>query len=215
MKKFFIPLLLCFSLLVHAQELPFKNEIKAFKTADSLNAPARGAIVFVGSSSFRMWKNLQTDFPTHRIINRGFGGSSLPHLIAYADEVIIPYEPKQVVIYCGENDFMGETVTSEIVTGRFAQLFHLLRKEIPGAEIVFVSMKPSPSRQHLMSRMAEANASIKSFLEGKRNTKFVDIWDLMLDQNGFPRKELFMKDMLHMNENGYAIWRKALEPHLK
>jgi lysophospholipase L1-like esterase len=215
MKKLLIPILLGFSLLVQAQQLPFKNEIEAFKTADSLNAPGHGAIVFVGSSSFRMWKNLQSDFPDHRIINRGFGGSSLPHVITYAHEIIIPYKPKQVVIYCGENDFTDKTVTSEIVSGRFKQLFHLLRKEIPGAEIVFVSMKPSPSRQHLMPQMAQANASIKSFLESRRNTKFVDIWDSMLDKNGLPRKELFLKDMLHMNENGYVIWRKALEPHLK
>lgn len=215
MKKIFIPLFLCLSLLVQAQELPFKNEIKAFKTADSLNAPPRGAIVFVGSSSFRMWKNLQSDFPNRRIINRGFGGSSLPHVISYADEIIIPYKPKQVVIYCGENDFTNKAVTSEIVTGRFKQLFHLLRKEIPRAEIIFVSMKPSPSRQHLMPQMAEANASIKSFLKSKRNARFVNIWDPMLDQSGLPRKELFLKDMLHMNEDGYAIWRKALEPHLK
>ena len=215
MKRILTALLVCLSLVLTAQDRPFWKEIKSFKTADSLQAPPRKPIIFVGSSSFKMWKNVSQDFPGHTIINRGFGGSSLPHVIAYADEIVIPYKPKQVVIYCGENDFMQDTVTSKLVTERFIHLFGILRKEIPKAEIVYVSMKPSPSRQHLMGKMAEANGAIRDFLKKKRRTTYVNIWDDMLDKNGSPRKELFLKDMLHMNEKGYAIWQKALEPHLK
>ena len=160
MKRIFTLLLVSSSLMLCAQERPFWKEIKAFTTADSLNAPPRNAIVFVGSSSFRMWRDMAQAFPDHKVINRGFGGSSLPHAIEYADEIIIPYAPSQVVIYCGENDFMGKDVTSEIVTDRFVQLFDLLRKEIPRAGIVFVSMKPSPSRQHLMDEIAAAKKVI-------------------------------------------------------
>lgn len=203
----------CFA--VYAQDRPFWKEIKAFKTADSIQAPQQNAIVFVGSSSFTIWKNVQSDFADHVIVNRGFGGSSLPHVIAYADDIVIPYRPKQVVIYCGENDFMNDTVTSEIVVDRFRQLFNQLRNALPRSEITFVSMKPSPSRQRLMPEMAAANKSIRDFLNKQRRTSYVDIWDAMLDENGAPRKELFLKDMLHMNEHGYAIWRKAIEPHLK
>lgn len=203
----------CFA--VYAQDRPFWKEIKAFKTADSIQAPPQNAIVFVGSSSFTIWKNVQSDFADHVIVNRGFGGSSLPHVIAYADNIVIPYRPKQVVIYCGENDFMNDTVTSEIVVDRFRQLFNQLRNALPRSEITFVSMKPSPSRQRLMPEMAAANKSIRDFLNKQRRTSYVDIWDAMLDENGAPRKELFLKDMLHMNEHGYAIWRKAIEPHLK
>lgn len=215
MKTILTTLLVCFSLVLAAQNGRFWNEIKAFKTADSLQAPERHAIVFVGSSSFRMWKDLQQDFPDHVVINRGFGGSSLPHVIDYADEIVIPYKPKQVVIYCGDNDFMTDTVTSEIVTDRFKTLFKLLRKEIPRAEIIYVSIKPSPSRQHLMPQMAEANAAIRAFLEEQKRAAYVNIWDPMLDENGVPRRELFLKDMLHMNEKGYDIWQKALEPVLE
>lgn len=215
MKGVITALLLCFSVLVSAQQRPFWKEISTFKTADSIDAPAKNAIVFIGSSSFRMWKNIQQDFPEHTIINRGFGGSSLPHVIAYADEIVIPYEPKQVVVYCGENDFMADTVTSEIVVDRFKTLFHLLRKEVPKAEILFVSMKPSPSRQRLMPEINKANQSIQKFLEKQRKGTYVNIWDPMLDPDGNPRKELFLKDMLHMNEKGYAIWKEALAPHLK
>lgn len=215
MKNTLFALIVCLSFTVSAQERPFRKEIESFKTHDSTQPPPENAIVFVGSSSFRMWNNVDRAFPEHRIINRGFGGSSLPHVIEYADEIVIPYRPRQVVIYCGENDFMGDNVTSQIVVDRFKQLFALLRKDLPRAEILFVSMKPSPSRQHLMPEIADANGSIKQFLSTKRRTAFIDIWDQMLDKNGEPRKELFLADMLHMNEKGYAIWQKAIGPHLK
>lgn len=198
-----------------AQEKPFAKEIQRFKVADSLQSPPKNAIVFVGSSSFRMWQDVQEDFPGHTIINRGFGGSSLPHVIEYADEIVIPYKPKQVVIYCGENDFTKDTVTSKMVEDRFITLFTNLRKALPKVDVVYVSMKPSPSRQHLMPKIAAANNAIRDFLETQRRTTFVNIWDPMLDENGSPRKELFLKDMLHMNEKGYAIWQKAIAPHLK
>lgn len=177
--------------------------------------PPANAIVFVGSSSFKMWKDVAQSFPDHTVINRGFGGSSLPHVIEYAKDIVIPYHPKQVVIYCGDNDFMSDTVTSEIVVDRFKTLFRLLRRELPGVSILYVSIKPSPSRQHLMSKMAAANTSIRRFLKKKRDARFIDIWHPMLDANGQPRPELFLKDNLHMNKKGYAIWQKALSPYLK
>ena len=216
MKRMLTLVLLSSSLLIaQCQDRPFWKEIKAFKAADSAEAPPKNAIVFVGSSSFRMWKDIEQAFPGHKVINRGFGGSSLPHAIEYADEIVIPYKPKQVVIYCGENDFMNKSVTSEIVTDRFIEFFKLIRKELPKADIVYVSMKPSPSRRHLMDQVAAANAAIKAFLEKQKKAVYVSIWEPMLDANGEPRKELFLQDMLHMNPQGYAIWQKAIEPHLK
>ena len=215
MKQFITLVLILTSCSLTAQERPFEKEIEKFKAADATEAPPKNAIVFVGSSSFRKWTDVQEDFPGRTIINRGFGGSSLPHVIDYADDIVIPYKPKQVVIYCGENDFTNDTVTSEIVSERFKMLFKKLRKQLPRAEIVYVSMKPSPSRQHLMQEMATANATIREFLQQNPRTAYVSIWDEMLDENGSPRKELFVKDMLHMNEKGYAIWQKALDPYLK
>jgi lysophospholipase L1-like esterase len=199
MKLFVTIALILSSCMLTAQERPFEKEIREFKKADSVEQPQSNAIVFVGSSSFRMWKNVQDAFPGHHIINRGFGGSSLPHVIAYAEDIVIPYKPKQVVIYCGENDFMNDTVTSDIVVNRFITLYKKLRDALPRTEILYVSIKPSPSRQHLMSKMAAANTAIRKFLKSQRRTAFVDIWH----------------NMLHMNEKGYAIWQKALEPHLK
>lgn len=205
--------LLLFKISVSAQ--PFIGEIKAFKQQDSLQVPAKGQILFVGSSSFRMWKDLQDYFPKKKILNRGFGGASLPDVIRYADDIIFPYQPKKIVIYCGENDIASsDTLTGETVTGRFIHLFRLIRERIPGIEIIYVSIKPSPSRAQMMSRISSANIMIRQFLAEQANAKFVDVYHLMLDTTGRPLPHLFIADSLHMNANGYRIWQRALKRHI-
>lgn len=197
------------------QSLPFSNEIKAFKKEDSLNPPPKGKIVFVGSSSFRGWTNLQSYFPDHTIINRGFGGSSLPDAIRYAKDIITTYQPKQVVIYCGENDFTAEGVTAEIVFDRFATLFEIIRNDLPKTHILFVSFKPSPSRLKYMPEMVRANGLIRKYLKNHRRTAYVDVYSKMLLEDGTPMPDIFKADKLHMTEAGYNIWQKAIEPYLK
>jgi len=198
------------------QNKPFYNDIQKFKKADSVQAPPQNAILFVGSSSFVMWKDVQKDFPKHTIINRGFGGSSLPHVIDYANDVIFPYNAKQIVIYAGENDFAAsDTVTAQTVFNRFQHLFQMIRERQPKVPVVFVSIKPSPSRAHLMPKMSEANQLIREYLKTQSKAKFVDVYTLMLDETGKPRADLFIEDMLHMNRKGYDIWKKALKKHLK
>ena len=217
MKKVFriVALLLVVSSAGLAQELPFWGEIKEYKRQDSVSFPKPNSIVFVGSSSFAFWKTIQSDLPEFQVVNRGFGGSELSHAIMYADQIILPYKPKQVVIYSGENDIAVGNVNADSVKTRFLKLFNLIRKNLPKASILYVSIKPSPSRQHLMPEMAKANSLIAEFLKKKKNTKFINIYPLMLDANGNPRKELFVDDMLHMNSQGYAIWVKTLKPYLK
>jgi lysophospholipase L1-like esterase len=154
-------------------------------------------------------------FPEFSIINRGFGGSTLADQIRYVNEIVFPYAPKQIVIYCGENDFAAsDTVTSGLVTHRFVTLFNLIRAKLPDVTITYVTMKPSPSRWHLADKFVEANKNIQDFMEQKPNTSFINIWDAMLDNNSVPDKSLFLDDMLHINSKGYDIWQKAIEPHL-
>ncbi len=219
MKRFLIVWILaffCFGTAVAQNTKPYYNEITAFKKEDSLQAPPQNAILFVGSSSIRMWKDMQQDFPKHAIINRGFGGSSLPHVIDYAPEIILPYKAKKIVVYAGENDFTAaDTVSAQTVAGRFQRLFFLIREAQPEVPIVFISIKPSPSRAHLMSKMSESNHLIKAFLNEQKKAKFVDVYTLMLDDGGRPRTDIFLEDNLHMNRKGYDIWKKALKPHLK
>jgi hypothetical protein len=198
-----------------AQELPFWWEIKEYKRQDSISFPKPNSILFVGSSSFAFWKTIKSDLPEFQVVNRGFGGSELSHAIMYADQIILPYKPKQVVIYSGENDIAVGNMNADSVKARFVKLFNLIRQELPKASILYVSIKPSPSRQHLMPEMAKANSLISEFLRNKKNTKFINIYPIMLDAQGNPRKELFVEDMLHMNSQGYAIWVKALKPYLE
>src|SRR5688500_5552202 len=151
---------------LQAQQPAFLNEIQEFKKRDSLNPPPKNAIVFVGSSSFRMWNNVQEMFPGYTIINRGFGGSSLPDVIRYANDIIVPYQPSQVVIYCGDNDLAAsDTVTSQIVFDRFRHLFDTIRQHLPNTAIAFVSIKPSPSRANLLQKVVAANNLIREFLK--------------------------------------------------
>ncbi len=194
---------------------PFINEINAFKKQDSISFPGKGQILFTGSSSFRMWKDVQDYFPDYPIINRGFGGSSLPDLIRYEKDIIFPYEPKEIVIYCGENDIAAsDTVTAAMVFNRFKILFADIRNRWPAMPVVFVSLKPSPSRWQMKDRMIAANELIRKFLKKKKNTWFVDVWKHMLGPDGKPRDALFIEDKLHMNASGYAIWKELIEPKL-
>ncbi|MGI8950215.1 MAG: GDSL-type esterase/lipase family protein [Chitinophagaceae bacterium] len=214
-KSIFLIISLFSSLFGIAQLPAFSDEIKAFKFKDSISAPPKNAILFVGSSSFRKWTDVQSYFPNFIIINRGFGGSTLPDVIRYANDIIFPYQPKQIVIYCGENDFeAADSPTAETVFNRFKQLFELIRKKMPDENIVYVSMKPSPSRAQKMYKEEEANKLIKNFLSTQKNASFVDVYHKMLDASGSPIKEIFLEDSLHMNAKGYAIWQKAIEPYL-
>jgi lysophospholipase L1-like esterase len=198
-----------------AKAQPFANEIAAFKKQDSLSFPGTGKILFVGSSSFAFWKDVQQYFPEYSIINRGFGGSSLTDLIRYAPDVIFPYEPKQIVIYCGENDFAGDTsLYPSQVAQRFFDLFNLIRSRYKKVPIAYISMKPSPSRRHLMARFNVANVMIKNFLKKKKKTDSIDVYKAMLNENGQPKEEIFLADQLHMNAEGYKIWKKIIEPYL-
>ena len=193
----------------------FWNDIQRFKKIDSTAFPTTNQVLFIGSSSFTNWRDVQTYFPKIPIINRGFGGSSLPDLIRYAHEIVFPYKPKQIVIYCGENDIAGsDSVTAEVVAARFAILFGMIRNELPNVPIAYVSMKPSPSRMRMQDRVTAGNALIKKFMKKQKNTTYIDIYKKMLNKDKRPMPEIFLSDSLHMNSKGYAIWQKAIAPHL-
>lgn len=200
---------------IQLKELPFAREIAAFKEADRKNPPAKGQILFVGSSSFTRWTDVSNYFPGRKILNRAFGGSSLPDVIRYADDVIFPYNPKQIVIYCGENDLAGDPkLAAFVVYDRFVTLFNLIRSHLPNVPIAYVSMKPSPSRWTLRAKFIAANHWISDFCATQKSAKFINIWDAMLDENGRPKSDIFVSDNLHMKPAGYQIWKPIIEPFL-
>ena len=195
---------------------PFKEEIVNFKKMDSLSFPGKHLILFAGSSSFRKWTHVQEAFPTHPIINRGFGGSTLPDLIYYANDILFPYDARQIVIYCGENDIAAsDTVTAETILLRVKQLFALIRTRQPKTEIDFVSIKPSPSRIQFRQTVEKSNQLIQAFIAKQPHSKYINVFDAMLNQDGSIREDIFLEDRLHMNEKGYAIWTKIIGPYLK
>lgn len=214
MRRFFFLIVTLFSAqLVFAQ--PFANEIAAFRKQDSIAMPPKKAILLVGSSSFRLWDNWQDYFPGRKMINRGFGGSSLPDVIRYADDVIFKYHPKQIIIYCGENDFAAsDTVSVPTVVERFKTLFGMIRAKYKRVPVAFVSMKPSPSRQKFLTKYLAANAAIKDFLAAQKRTAYIDVYTPMLQPDGNVMTDIFKADNLHMNAKGYAIWKQVMEPYL-
>lgn len=217
MKKIFLVFFIgCLYFANAQQHPPFWKEIQEFKTQDSLAFPEPNQILFAGSSSFTKWTDVQDYFPGFPIINRGFGGSSLTDLIRYANDIILPYQPRQIVIYCGENDFAAnEQVSAAEVAKRFYLLFSIIRKKYKKLPVVYVSMKPSPSRIQLMQKFDSANYMIKQFLKKRPRTAFADVYHAMLQKDGTVNQEIFLKDNLHMNSKGYQIWQQILRPYLK
>jgi lysophospholipase L1-like esterase len=198
---------------VGANQPPFWSEIAEFRRKDSIQRPPANAILFVGSSSFRKWTGVQNDFPGYPIINRGFGGSTLDDVIRYAGDIIYPYRPKEVVVYCGDND-LAAGKSAKKVYKRFVRLYDMIRKRLGNIDIVYVSIKPSPSREKLMPEMEQTNDLIRNFMAERSHASFVDVYHLMLNAQGHPIDSLFVADKLHMNERGYKLWQQAIQPYL-
>ncbi|MDQ0637482.1 lysophospholipase L1-like esterase [Pedobacter sp. W3I1] len=217
MKKSFLSFLLISFLTVtaFAQKKPnFWDDVQTIKKYDQLYKPPVHPVLFVGSSSIRKWDDCTQIFAKYNALNRGIGGAVINDITYYLNDVVFPYQPKQIVLYIGENDLPNETVTPDTVLNRTIRLVQAIRVKLPTVPIVYISIKPSPSRDKFKAKAVASNALIEKFLAGEANTKFVNVYRLMLTKDGQLRPELFVDDMLHMNAAGYAIWRKAVEPHL-
>jgi lysophospholipase L1-like esterase len=209
-------LLASINMALQAQTAPrFYAAIKEFNRADSVSPISPNCILFTGSSSFTKWKDLNVAFPGYPVANRAFGGSTLLDLIRYSYEVILPYKPKQVVIYCGENDLaQADSISAAELLLRVKTLFSIIRINLPNTVIDYVSIKPSPVRMSIQHKVKDANRLIKSFIAHQKNAHFIDLYDAMLDKEGHMREELYVSDRLHMKPEGYAIWQKKIAPFL-
>lgn len=197
------------------QHPPFWNDIQNFKKQDAQNFPPKNAILFIGSSSFTMWKDVNDYFPEQTIINRGFGGSTLKDQIFYFNDLVPLYQPKQIVIYCGENDLSNSNTPADSAVTRFKRLYKLIRSYNKNIPLAYISIKPSPSRYEYMPKFEQANKEIKRFLRCKRKSKYIDVYNAMLNEQGKPLPNIFLKDSLHMNADGYKIWQRIIRPYLK
>lgn len=192
----------------------FEKDIQRFEAEDKKNPPPRGAIACVGSSSMRGWhKTIKDDLAPLTLIPRGFGGSNMNDALHYADRILLPYKPRAVVLYEGDND-TAQGITPEKIAATFQELVDKIRGELPECRVYFLAIKPSISRWHMWPRMNEANELIAAKCKEDKRLTFVDVASGMLDSEGNPKKAIFKKDNLHMNRDGYVIWRDALRPIL-
>lgn len=193
--------------------LRWEPAIAKFEARDKTNPPPRDAVVFIGSSSIVKWTNAPAQFPEHVIINRGFGGSHLGDSAAFVERIVIPCRPKLVLLYAGDNDIAAGR-TAEQVFAAFKEFVAKVHTAQPRTRIAFVSIKPSPSRAKFLPPIKEANRLIREFSARDERLVYVDVFTPMLDATGQPRRELFVKDMLHLNADGYKLWAGIVKPVL-
>ena len=192
----------------------FEAEIKNFEKEDAEKGVKKGEVLFYGSSSWRVWKDIKTDLAPLPVLNRGFGGSTIPELTHYVERVVFPREPKLLVIYGGENDLSGKKYKSaEQMFDSYRQFVSLVQNRLPKTHICFVSMKLSPSRRQHWETVKKGNKMVKAFSTGKR-LSYVDINPVLFNANGTVKGELYTKDSLHLNPQGYREYTKVLLPFL-
>lgn len=191
----------------------WEPNIARFEQSDRTNPPPKEAILFVGSSSIVAW-DLPKFFPDLPVINRGFGGSQIADSVEFADRIVIPYRPKIIVFYAGDND-VASGKTPERVLADYNAFVAKVHKALPETRIIFIAIKPSIARWKLIDTIRAANAIVRAATEKEDTLEFLDIDAPMLGADGKPRPEIFRPDGLHMNADGYRIWTDLLLPHLK
>jgi lysophospholipase L1-like esterase len=194
--------------------LPFEKEILAFEAADRTNPPPAGGILFVGSSSIRLWKTLAADFPQHPVFNRGFGGSQIIDSVRYAERIVLPYKPRLIVLYAGGND-INAGKTPEQVFADYRAFVEKVHAALPSTRIAYISIAPNPARWAQVDRVRAANKLIEARTRTDARLAFIDVFPKMLGDDGQPLPNIYVADRLHMNAEGYNIWRGIVAPVLE
>ncbi len=188
--------------------------LAAFAAADSKRAPPPDGVLFVGSSSIRLWDGLEHDFAALPVvINRGFGGSKLSDCVHYLDRLVIRYRPRLVLVYAGDND-LAEGKTAADVLRQFEAFVQGVHASLPATRIAFISIKPSPARAALLPEIRRANALVEQFAAAHPGIAYIDVYTPMLAADGMPREELFRPDALHLNATGYALWKSVISNYV-
>jgi lysophospholipase L1-like esterase len=193
----------------------FEDEIAAFEAADREHPPPTRPIVFVGSSSIRLWSQLADDMAPLPVINRGFGGSQLAHVVHFAERIVVSYRPRAVVLYAGGNDLDESTgkLAADVVRD-FEAFVSLVHGAVPDARLYYLAIKPSRMRWARWPEQSKANAEIAALCARDPRLAFLDIATPMLATGAPPARELFRFDGLHLSEQGYALWTSVVKPRL-
>jgi lysophospholipase L1-like esterase len=192
----------------------WQSSIAEFAKSDQAKRPEPGSVLFVGSSSIRLWQHLPEDFRSAPlVVNRGFGGSTMADVRYFARELVIQYRPRQVLVYAGDNDLAEGRSPAEVLES-FRGFVEAVRAELPATRISYISIKPSPLRVELLPRVRETNQLLSEYVNGLPNASFIDVFTPMIDSEGRPRADLYGPDRLHMNAAGYALWRSVIASHV-
>jgi lysophospholipase L1-like esterase len=191
----------------------WESDMRAFEALDRKSPPPTNAVLFTGASNIRLWKNLGEAFPGHKVFNRGFGGAEMADLVEFAGRVVIPYRPRIVIIYAGDND-LADHKTPERVLADFQAFAQEVHSALPASVIGCIAIKPSPSRARLVAQVRQTDGLLESFCRTNANTIYIDDLTPMSSATGGPRPELFGKDGLHLNQQGRAIWTSLIRPIL-
>jgi lysophospholipase L1-like esterase len=189
------------------------KEIAAIEKRQTAKSNPKGGIVFAGSSSIRLWK-LEDAFPEWQTVNSGFGGSIIRDSTHFANRIIIPYQPKAIVFYAGDNDISSGR-KPEQARDDFAEFVKTIRKDLPKTPIYYIPIKPSVARWKQFETQSKANGYIKEMTEKDPSLIYIDIVKPMLGEDGQPIPDLFVKDGLHMSPKGYAIWNELVKKAFK
>jgi lysophospholipase L1-like esterase len=192
----------------------FEKDIARFEERDKAKPPPAGAVLFTGSSSIARWSDVGKYFPAYPVINRGFGGSTIPEVNHYLDRIVLPYKPRVVVLFCGGNDMAQYQRTPEDVLADFQTFCKRIHAKLPHTRIVYLSIHVPPARVKQAGKIAKVNALIAAECAKSKKLAFVDISTLMLGADGRPNPELYA-DSLHPNAKAYALWAEKLRPALK
>lgn len=197
--------------LTGAQKIALR--IEALREEDRRAKPPEGGLLFIGSSSIQLWPSLAADFPEYKTINRGISGCGVSHVLEHVDEFVVPYHPKAIVCYVGENDIAAGKTPRE-TADQMAALFGAIRAKLGNVPIVYIGAKPCPFREKIMPAVQEYNRLVEEIARKDPHIRFLGVWDPFLDAAGKPDPKLF-KDGVHCNAEGYAIWVAKLNPLLK
>jgi len=198
-------------------KLPFEADILAYEASDQKSPPPKGGVLFIGSSSIRLWSTLKEDFPELPVLNRGFGGSIIADSVRYIPRIVLPYQPRMIVMYAGGND-IARKLTPEQVRKDFEAFVAGVHATLPNTRIVYVSINPSVSRWSQEERVLEANRQIAEYIRDQSakgvKLSYLDSHSKLLSSDGMPRPEILRKDGLHLNSDGYVLWRSVLKPQI-
>ena len=191
----------------------WEKEIAAYEQSDRTNPPPKGALLFIGSSTVRLWKTLAQDFPGYRVINRGFGGSQIMDSAHFAERIIFPYDPKMIFLRAGGNDLWAGK-SPEQVFAEFKEFVAKVHAKLPETEIVFISLCPSVARWKRADQEKTLNTLVKDYVRQSPRVNYIETYTMSLGPDGQPRPELFVADKLHFNAEGYKLLAELVRPHL-